>query len=85
MDKNKTLTEAANDLIEHAMEQGIPGRMIPFVEALRVAKNERKAESDAARQEIASLKERLQQLGQLTVLLVTAIATEGTDLKGDAA
>ena len=56
MDKNKTLTEAANDLIEHAMEQGIPGRMIPFVEALRVAKNERKAESDAARQEIASLK-----------------------------
>ena len=40
---------------------------------------------DAARQEIASLKERLQQLGQLTVLLVTAIATEGTDLKGDAA
>ena len=56
MDKNKTLTEAANDLIEHAMEHGIPGRMIPFVEALRVAKNERKAESDAARQEIASLK-----------------------------
>ena len=56
MDKNKTLTEAANDLIEHAMERGIPGRMIPFVEALRVAKNERKAESDAARLEIDSLK-----------------------------
>ena len=59
MDKNKTLTEAANDLIEHAMEQGIPGRMTPFVEALRVAKNERKAESEAARQEIASLKAQL--------------------------
>ena len=56
MDKNKTLTEAANDLIEHAMERGIPGRMIPFVEALRVAKNERKSESEAARLEIDSLK-----------------------------
>ena len=63
MDKNKTLTEAANDLIEHAMEQGTPGRMIPLVEALRVAKNERKAEIESARQEIASLRAQLEAVG----------------------
>ena len=65
MDKNKTLTEAANDLIEHAMERGIPARMIPFMEALRVANNERKAESEAARLEIESLKAKNLELERL--------------------
>ena len=56
-----------------------------MIASLRKDRDDLSAELEVARKEIASLKERLQQLGQLTVLLVTAIATEGTDLKGDAA